>query len=121
MKKILVIDDDPAVLEFLRAKLGSRHEVVCASSSEGILGLVRRERPDLIVCDVELPDMDGGDISAELFADDELRHIPLLFLTALIDADALRRQGGQLGGRPAVAKSEPPAAIVARIESLLGG
>jgi CheY-like chemotaxis protein len=81
---------------------------------------VRSERPDLIVCDVELPDMDGGDISSALFADDELRDIPVLFLTALIDAAELQRRGGQLGGRPALAKGEPPAVIVARIESLLG-
>ena len=54
------------------------------------------------------------------YADEHLRDIPVLFLTALATPEELERLAGQLGGRPAVSKSEPVARLVARIESLLG-
>jgi putative two-component system response regulator len=117
--RILVVDDDPAVLEFWRAKLAARYEVLTTSAPESVLAMARREKPQLILCDVDMPELDGGDISSALFADDELRDIPVLFLTGLVGPAELKRLAGQLGGRAAVSKSEPVEAIVARIESLL--
>ena len=120
-RRILVVDDDDAVLEFWRAKLAARYEVLTTSVSSEVLALARRDKPHLILCDVDMPDMDGGDISSALFADDELRDIPVLFLTGLVGPAELKNVAGQLGGRAAVSKSEPVEAIVARIESLLAG
>jgi putative two-component system response regulator len=119
--RILVVDDDEAVLSFWQAKLAARYEVLTSSSPESVLAMARREKPQLILCDVDMPDVDGGDISSELFADEELRGIPVLFLTGLVGPAELQRLSGQLGGRAAVSKSEPVEAIVARIESLLAG
>jgi CheY-like chemotaxis protein len=118
-KRILVVDDDAAVLAFWRAKLAARYEVLTTSSPDSVLATARRERPQLILCDVDMPGVDGGDISSALFADDELRDIPVLFLTGLVGPAELKRLAGQLGGRAAVSKSEPVEAILARIESLL--
>jgi len=117
--RILVVDDDEAVLTFWKAKLASRYEVMTTSSPESVLAMARREKPQLILCDVDMPDVDGGDISSALFADEELRDIPVLFLTGLVGPAELKRVAGQLGGRAAVSKSEPVEAIVARIESLI--
>jgi CheY-like chemotaxis protein len=117
--KILVVDDDEAVLVFLQAKLGARYELVSTNAPENVIKLARSHAPDLIVCDVDMPTMDGGDLSSALFADEELRDIPVLFLTALASAEDLKRLAGGLGGRPAVSKSEPIDKLVARIESLL--
>jgi len=117
--RILVVDDDEAVLTFWQAKLAARYEVVTTSSPGSVLAMARREKPQLILCDVDMPDVDGGDISSALFADEELRGIPVLFLTGLVGPAELKRVAGQLGGRAAVSKSEPVEAIVARIESLL--
>ena len=119
--RILVVDDDDAVLEFWRAKLASRYEVLTTSASSEVLAIARKERPQLILCDVDMPDVDGGDISSALFADEGLRDIPVLFLTGLASAADLKQLSGQLGGRPAVSKSEPIDKLVARIESLLAG
>jgi CheY-like chemotaxis protein len=119
--RILVVDDDEAVLSFWQAKLAARYEVLTSSSPESVLAMARREKPQLILCDVDMPDVDGGDISSALFADEELRGIPVLFLTGLVGPAELKRLSGQLGGRAAVSKSEPVEAIVARIESLLAG
>ena len=118
-KRVLVVDDDSAVLDFWKAKLAGRYEVLTTSSPESVLAMARREKPQLILCDVDMPDVDGGDISSALFADNELRDIPVLFLTGLVGPEELKRLAGQLGGRAAVSKSEPVDAILSRIESLL--
>jgi len=118
-KRVLVVDDDTAVLDFWRAKLAARFEVFTTSSPESVLAMARREKPQLILCDVDMPDVDGGDISSALFADEELREIPVLFLTGLVGPAELKGLAGQLGGRAAVSKSEPVEAILARIDSLL--
>lgn len=117
--KILVVDDDEAVLDFMQAKLGSRFAVVSTTDSDKVLGLARAERPDLILCDIDMPGMDGGDISAAMYLEGDLRHIPMLFLTALISLEDLQAQQGQLGGRPAISKDAPIDQLIARIESLI--
>jgi len=113
VKKLLVVDDDEAVLDYLQAKLGARFALVATSDPEEVLGLARRERPDLILCDIDMPEMDGGDISAALFADNGIRDIPVLFLSQLVSA------AGQVGGRHAVSKTAPIQELIARIEALL--
>ena len=118
-KKILVVDDDEAVLDYLQAKIGARYDLISTNAPENVLKLARSQQPDLILCDIDMPELDGGDISKALFADDELRDIPLVFLTALASPADLKRLSGQLGGRPAVSKSEPVAKLVERIEALL--
>jgi CheY-like chemotaxis protein len=117
--RILVVDDDEAVLEFMRAKLGARFAVTGTTDPQQVLALARNERPQLILCDIEMPGMDGGDISAALYAEDGLRDIPVLFLTGLVSAEDLKARQGQLGGRAAISKDVPIAELVARIDSLL--
>ena len=95
--RILVVDDDEAVLVFWKAKLAARYEVLTTSSPESVLAMARREKPQLILCDVDMPDLDGGDISSALFADDELRDIPVLFLTGLVGPAELKRVAGLRG------------------------
>jgi len=114
-RKIMVVDDDEAVLDFLRAKLGARYELLGVSDAERVVQLARDGRPELILCDIDMPGMDGGDVSAALFADDETRDIPVLFLSALLSGER------EVGGRHAIAKSAPLAELLARIEALLKG
>jgi len=118
--KLLLVDDDEAVIEYLSVKLGAEFELVATGSAEEALALARGEAPDLVLCDIEIPGMDGGDISAALFADPATRDIPLLFLTALVSAADLAAQGHQLAGRAAVSKQAPIEEIRGRIRSLLG-
>jgi len=112
-RRLLVVDDDEAVLDYLRAKLGVRYDVVSTESSDSVLALARSGRPDLILCDIDMPGMDGGDVSAALFADEKTRHIPVLFLSQLVSEQK------EIGGRHAIAKSAPVAELIARIEALL--
>jgi CheY-like chemotaxis protein len=120
MKKILIVDDDEAVLEFLQVKLAGRYELVTTTASDAVVRIAKRQRPDLILCDIDMPEADGGDVSASLFDDDAVRDIPVLFLTGLATPQDLQAKAGQIGGRPALSKRAPIEQIVARIEELLG-
>lgn len=84
MARLLVIEDNADNLELMAYLLRARgHEVV--SAGDGIEGMaaVRRDPPDLIVCDVHLPKMDGYAVAHEIKSDAALRHIPLIAVTAL--------------------------------------
>ena len=117
--KILIVDDSELSLEILQAKLGERYDIVSTNSPGNVLKLARETEPDLILCDFDMPEMDGGEVSEALRADAELRYIPLLFLTALATTGDLNRVHKQLSGRPAISKDSPIDRIVARIEELL--
>jgi len=118
-KKLLLVDDDAAVLEYLGIKLGRDYELIgCLTASEA-LSAARERAPDLILCDIDMPGMDGGDLSATLFAQEETRDIPVVFLTALLTPDDLATRGNQLAGRAAVSKHSPFEHILARLRAAL--
>jgi len=117
--KLLLVDDDEAVIEYLNLKLGTEFELMATGSPAGALALARDGRPDLVLCDIDLPDMDGGDISAALFAHPETRDIPVVFLTALATPADLAAKGNQLAGRSAISKQSPIEEITARIRAAL--
>jgi len=118
-RKILVVDDDEAVLDFLQAKLGSDFAVIATNAPENVVRMAKQHAPDLIVCDVDMPEMDGGDVSAALWADEDTRGIPMLFLTALATPPEIAASRGQIGGRAAISKRSPPAELLARIKSMI--
>jgi two-component system cell cycle response regulator len=82
--RILIIEDNPANLELMTYLLGAfGHTVLAAEDGRRGLEVARGERPDLIVCDVQLPDMDGYEVARRLKSDPELRTTPLVAVTAL--------------------------------------
>ena len=119
-RKILVIDDDAAVTEFFVAKLGGACEVVTTVSPAEALRLARERKPDLILCDINMPGVDGADVSAQLFDDPGLRAIPFVYLTGIASPRDLGARSGHLGGRMAISKHQPPEQLLARVRELLG-
>src|SRR5919109_5678452 len=93
--KILIVDDDELSLEMLQTKLADRYDIVATQTPGNVVGLARETEPDLILCDFDMPEMDGTEVSEALRADDELRLIPFLFLTSLAttaDLERMRKQ-----------------------------
>jgi len=86
MKKILVADDDRAARDLLQAKLKSsgRFTVVTAAGGKEALRIAETERPDLLVCDIDMPDMDGGAVAAEMFGRNTTKNIPIIFVSGLV-------------------------------------
>ena len=117
--KILIVDDDELALEILQAKLAERYDIVSTNTPGNVLKLARETEPDLIICDFDMPEMDGAEVSAALLADDELRLTPLLFLTSIATSSELTRLRKQIAGRRAVSKDAPLDQLIARIEELL--
>jgi CheY-like chemotaxis protein len=117
--KILIVDDDELALEITTTKLSERYDIVSTQIPGNVVRLARETEPDLIICDFDMPDMDGGEVSAALLADEELKYIPLLFLTGLATSGDLNRMRKQLAGRRAVSKDAPLAQLIARIEELI--
>jgi len=118
-RKLLLVDDDEAVIEYLNVKLGGEYELMATGSPQQALAIARDSRPDLVLCDIDIPGMDGGDISAALFASPETHHIPVLFLTALASPADLAAKGNQLAGRAAISKQSSIEEIRARIKAAL--
>jgi two-component system cell cycle response regulator len=97
MARILVIEDNPTNLELMSYLLKAfGHEVLTAADGEEGLEVVRRYLPELIICDVQLPKLDGFGVAAQLKSHRTLRSIPLLAVTALAmvgDRDKLLAAG----------------------------
>jgi CheY-like chemotaxis protein len=119
-KKILVVDDDEAVTTFLQAKIGKVYDVVTTNQPTRALALARSAHPDLVICDVDMPQLDGGELAARLAADPATRDIQILFLTGLLLPEESDSVGGEVAGRPAIAKRAPLPELIARIEELIG-
>jgi len=82
-KTVLAIDDDPKALEIIRAILSTRGlTVTTAASGQEALGLLERERPDLILLDLMMPGMSGFEVVSALRANPATEHIPIVIVTA---------------------------------------
>ena len=120
-KKVLLIDDDHAVLAFLTAKLAKRYDVVSTVDARKSIALARTQLPDVILCDIDMPDMSGGDVAAALESDSMTARIPLIYLTALVTPEETQELGGLVGGRPGISKRATVGELVAKIEQVLEG
>lgn len=84
MAHIVVIEDNPTNLDLICYLLRAYgHSVETAGDGDEGLALVRRTLPDLIVCDVHLPKLDGYEVARQIKSDPRLRLIPLVAVTAL--------------------------------------
>ena len=116
-KKIVVIDDDPAVLKVLETKLASRYFVVCTDNPASALALVRKEKPDAVLCDIDMPEVGGGEVAAALADDPLTANIPFVYLTNLVSPEEARDLGGRVSGRAGVSKRAPLGDLVRMIEA----
>jgi two-component system cell cycle response regulator DivK len=82
MKRILVVEDHELNMDLLIQLLEDEYEVLTASDGAAGLALAERERPDLILMDLSLPVMDGWEATRRIKANEHLRHIPVIALTA---------------------------------------
>jgi CheY-like chemotaxis protein len=98
MASILVVDDDASLRELLRLHLGSAgYDVLVAEDAIAAGYFVLRSPPDLIICDVNMPHMDGFEFIAALKADKTVPDIPVIFLTSFEEGDHRGRSLGAVG------------------------
>ena len=104
MSTILVIEDEALIRESICDVLElNGFETVSESDGESGLNRVSNLKPDLILCDINMPKISGLDVLKAIRANDELKHIPFVFLTALSTMDDLRK-GMNLGAEDYLTK-----------------
>ena len=117
-KRILLFDDEATITRTLKLYLEGTdaYEVRAENRGSAALQAAREFKPDLILLDVAMPDMDGGEVAAQLRADDALKATPIVFLTALVKKQEVVTSGGDIGGYPYIAKPLEPEKIIEVIE-----
>lgn len=116
MKKILLIEDDTDLYALLKYNLEKEgFQLVGAQTGKGAVEFCRRERPDLIILDIMLPDSDGLDICKGIRNHPDLMHIPVIFLTARA-SETDRIVGLELGANDYIVKPFFVRELVARIK-----
>ena len=119
MKKILVVEDEPEMRRNITTLLRYYdYEPVAAENGRVAVEMARREKPDLILCDVMMPELDGYGVLQALQSDASLARIPFIFLTAKGEKDDLR-SGMNLGADDYLTKPVVNADLVRAIESRL--
>jgi two-component system alkaline phosphatase synthesis response regulator PhoP len=118
-QRILVVDDDPQIVRLLRAYLEQAgFEVLVAYDGETALHAVRRERPDLVVLDLMLPDRDGWEITRLVRSDAAVASTPVVMLTARVE-DTDKIVGLELGADDYITKPFNPQVVVAHVRAVL--
>ena len=117
---VLVIDDDEAVAWAIAGRLGKDFRVVGLSDPAEAVAHARTDRPDVILCDIDMPGMQGDDVAFALSQEPATAAIPLIYLTALVDAEEIPELEGVFGDHPTVSKSATTQELHAIISEALG-
>jgi DNA-binding response OmpR family regulator len=119
MKKIVLIEDDTDLFALLKYNLDKEGFAIAGSQTgKGAIELCRRERPDLVILDIMLPDSDGLEICKGLRNHSELANVPIIFLTARV-SETDRILGLELGANDYIVKPFFVRELVARVKNQL--
>jgi two-component system, OmpR family, response regulator len=104
--RILVVDDDPNITQSLRLILEKTGRFTVRTENVGTnaLATARDFRPDLVLLDVMMPDIDGGRVAEQIRGDSGFKNIPIVFLTAIVKKEEVEARDGIIGGFPYIAK-----------------
>lgn len=119
MSRILVVDDDKQIVRLVQSYLErASYQVLTAYDGETALHTIRRERPDLVVLDLMLPNRDGWEVTRTIRSDPGLAGLPIIMLTARVE-DTDKIVGLELGADDYIAKPFNPHEVVARVRAVL--
>ena len=121
VKKILLADDEEPSRALMVATFrdGDRYQLLEARTGVEALEMARREKPDLILLDILMPNMDGFEVCCRLKADPDTKTITIILITALAQ-EAGKRRGQEVGADGFVTKPFSPAALLKKAEEVLG-
>jgi diguanylate cyclase (GGDEF)-like protein len=115
---ILIVDDMPSNIEILDEILSSQYDILFATSGQEALDIALQERPDLILLDIIMPEMDGYTVHARLKDSDDTRDIPVIFVTGM-DQDEDESKGLNAGVIDYITKPLRPHIVKARVRNHL--
>ena len=117
--KILIADDEQECIDFVREALADTpYQVISAMDGEEAVEVARREVPQLVILDVQMPKLDGFEVFRKLRGDEKLANIPVIMLTAVSERTGVnmsaRDMGEFLGSEPEAYVDKPIEPIVLR-------
>ncbi|MDM7858638.1 response regulator [Thiopseudomonas acetoxidans] len=115
---LLLVDDEATNLQLLRHTLQHEYRLIFAKDGKTALKMAQQEQPDLILLDIMMPDMSGYDLCEQLKNIQALRHVPIIFVTALSDSGD-EEKGFALGAVDYITKPFNPAIVKARVRTHL--
>ena len=120
MKKILIVDDDGDVLQMLGKRLtASGYSVITANNGEDAIGLALLQRPDIIILDVLMPDMEGEEVAAKLKEYSRTKNVPVIFITALFSKTEGEKYSSKAAGKIVFVKPLDADKLLEQIKKLL--
>lgn len=120
-KHILIVDDEASFTRLVKVNLENHtgHTVTVVNRAHEAFASVRQHPPDLILLDVVMPGLDGGELATRLQADPQLSKVPIVFLTATVSR-AEAQAGKKSGGFPFLAKPVSLRELLACVAQHLG-
>jgi two-component system sensor histidine kinase/response regulator len=116
-KEILIVDDSPEQIETaVHALKSSNYTVRVATKGSSALKLLEKRSPDLILLDIFMPQMDGFELCRNIKANENLKNIPVIFLTSSDDEDSIKK-GFDSGAQDYVTKPFNPTELLARVKT----
>ncbi len=115
---ILVVDDDKANLSLAQRILGSQYRIAASNSGKASLKYLERHRPDLILLDINMPEMNGFEVMEKLRSDAHLKTIPVIFLTADATAET-EIKCFRMGAMDFVTKPFVPDILLSRVSKTI--
>lgn len=121
--RILVVDDEPGFTRLLRINLEAtgRYAVQEVNDSLDALSIALDFHPDLVLLDVMMPGMDGGDVASQFSNDARLREIPTIFLTATVRHSEVDANHGCFGGLRFISKPIALPELLACLDAFFAG
>lgn len=105
-KRVLVVDDEPSITRLLKLTLERTDDFIVETENTAThaLNAARAFQPDLILLDVLMPGMDGGELASRFQESPGLKNVPIVFLTAAATKTEVSEHKGLIGGLPFLAK-----------------
>jgi CheY-like chemotaxis protein len=121
MRKIVLVDDDQDLCDLLKMQLeaSGRFLVTSTSNSKTALTLIKTERPDLAILDINMPEMHGVALATTLSSDEQTASIPILYLSGMVSPEEISRIRANHTLQTLISKQSPIADLIAAIDSLL--
>ena len=117
-KKIMVVDDDPDIVELTKTVLElDGFEVIAAHGGEECIRLLEKEKVDLVILDIMMPEVSGWDVAARIKENPEWNAIPIVFLTA--KGDTMSIGMGGMASEDYIVKPLDKDALLYRIKKIL--
>lgn len=118
-KKILIVEDEESLLKLESILLTSKgYEVQGVGDGRAALEAISRSKPDLVLLDIMLPEIDGFEVCRRIKEDDETRHIPVIMLTAKKSREDMAR-GEQVGADWYITKPFKSAMVIETIQRFI--